>query len=198
MELYIHVPHFCQPASLLSQALSLKEAEKSVLSDRVSTLQAELSAAALEAERMCREAGHCKDQEQVTTSTSCLSLLSVVVFSSLFSVSCAMTEFIFVFLSSDHSRGFDQRAAGASLSVGGCSCCSRARTPESARGLCRPTVTCRCCSQRGRRSYTGRHVSVVVHYRCRVFTLLPHVMLLPCSWNSAELLFQPTRRVETS
>ncbi len=50
---------------LSSQALSLKEAEKTVLSDRVSTLQAELSAAALEAERMSREAAHYKEQEQV-------------------------------------------------------------------------------------------------------------------------------------
>ena len=50
---------------LFSQALSLKEAEKTVLSDRVSSLQAELSAAALEAERMSREAGHYKEQEQV-------------------------------------------------------------------------------------------------------------------------------------
>lgn len=51
---------------LSSQALSLKEAEKTVLSDRVSSLQAELSAAALEAERMSREAAHYKEQEQVT------------------------------------------------------------------------------------------------------------------------------------
>lgn len=50
---------------LFSQALSLKEAEKTVLSDRVSSLQAELSAAALEAERMSREAAHYKEQEQV-------------------------------------------------------------------------------------------------------------------------------------
>jgi len=47
------------------QALSLKEAEKTVLSDRVSALQTELSAAALEAERMSREAAHCEEQEQV-------------------------------------------------------------------------------------------------------------------------------------
>lgn len=50
---------------LSSQALSLKEAEKTLLSDRASSLQAELSAAALEAERMSREAAHCKEQEQV-------------------------------------------------------------------------------------------------------------------------------------
>ncbi|MED6270511.1 hypothetical protein CHARACLAT_011138, partial [Characodon lateralis] len=47
------------------QALSLKEVEKAVLSDRVSSLQAELSAAALEAERMAREAAHHKEQEQI-------------------------------------------------------------------------------------------------------------------------------------
>lgn len=50
---------------LSSQALSLKEAEKTILSDRMSSLQAELSAAALEAERMSREAAHSKEQEQV-------------------------------------------------------------------------------------------------------------------------------------
>ncbi|MEQ2179070.1 hypothetical protein GOODEAATRI_020816, partial [Goodea atripinnis] len=47
------------------KALSLKEVEKAVLSDRVSSLQAELSAAALEAERMAREAAHHKEQEQI-------------------------------------------------------------------------------------------------------------------------------------
>lgn len=47
------------------QALSLKETEKAVLSDRVSYLQAELTAAALEAERMSREAALYKEQEQV-------------------------------------------------------------------------------------------------------------------------------------
>lgn len=53
--------------SLLSlQALSLKETEKAVLSDRVSYLQTELSAAVLEAERMSREATLYKEQEQVT------------------------------------------------------------------------------------------------------------------------------------
>lgn len=51
---------------LSSQALSLKEAEKTVLSERVSSLQAELSAAALETERVAREAAHYKEQEQVT------------------------------------------------------------------------------------------------------------------------------------
>lgn len=47
------------------QALSLKETEKAVLADRVSYLQTELSAAALEAERMSREAALYKEQEQV-------------------------------------------------------------------------------------------------------------------------------------
>lgn len=43
----------------------MKEAEKAVLADKVSTLQAELAAVTLEAERMSREAAHCKEQEQV-------------------------------------------------------------------------------------------------------------------------------------
>lgn len=61
----------------VDQALSLKESEKTVLSDRVSSLQAELSAASLEAERMSREAAHYKEQEQVTFSTVCfVSLLN--------------------------------------------------------------------------------------------------------------------------
>ena len=62
-----HKFHLFKPDFFLFslQALSLKEAEKSVLSDRVSTLQAEVSAAALEAERMTREAAHYKEQEQV-------------------------------------------------------------------------------------------------------------------------------------
>lgn len=42
----------------------MKEAEKAALSDRVSGLQAELSAAALEAEQRTREAEHYKEQEQ--------------------------------------------------------------------------------------------------------------------------------------
>lgn len=50
-----------------SQALSLKEAEKAVLSDRVSTLQTELSAAALEVKRLLREAVDYKEQEEVRT-----------------------------------------------------------------------------------------------------------------------------------
>lgn len=49
----------------LSQALSLKEAEKALLSDRVSLLQAELSAAALEVKRLLREAADHKEQEEV-------------------------------------------------------------------------------------------------------------------------------------
>lgn len=49
----------------LSQALSLKEAEKAVLSDRVSLLQTELSAAALEVKRLLREAADYKEQEEV-------------------------------------------------------------------------------------------------------------------------------------
>lgn len=49
----------------LCQALSLKEAEKTLLSDRLSSLQADLSAAAVEVERMSREAAHYKEQEQV-------------------------------------------------------------------------------------------------------------------------------------
>lgn len=44
----------------------MKEAEKTVLSERVSSLQAELSAAALETERVAREAAHYNEQEQVT------------------------------------------------------------------------------------------------------------------------------------
>lgn len=48
-----------------SQALSLKEAEKAVLSDRVSSLQTELSAAALEVKRLMREAADYKEQEEV-------------------------------------------------------------------------------------------------------------------------------------
>lgn len=58
-------PVLIEPALCL-QALSLKEAEKTVLSDRVSSLQAELSAAGLESERLAREASHYKEQEQVT------------------------------------------------------------------------------------------------------------------------------------
>lgn len=61
----LDVPPPVQPDLSLSQALSLKEAEKTVLSDRVSSLQTELSAAALEAERMSREVAHYKEQEQV-------------------------------------------------------------------------------------------------------------------------------------
>lgn len=49
------------------QALSLKEAEKAVLSDRVSSLQTELSAAALEVKRLLREAADYKEQEEVRT-----------------------------------------------------------------------------------------------------------------------------------
>lgn len=61
---------------LFPQALSLKEAEKTVLSDRVSSLQAELSAAALEAERMSREAAHYREQEQVMWLPVCVCLFS--------------------------------------------------------------------------------------------------------------------------
>lgn len=62
----------------------MKEAEKTVLSERVSSLQAELSAAALETERVAREAAHYKEQEQVTGGivegfTSCPDLCFVAV-----------------------------------------------------------------------------------------------------------------------
>lgn len=112
---------------LSSQALSLKEAEKTVLSDRVTSLQAELSAAALEAERMSREAAHYKEQEQVPF----LLLMNYL-------QSC-VTEYkiirkeknkkdelnrLSVLFSLDQSRGSDYRAAGASLSAGGCGLCS--------------------------------------------------------------------------
>lgn len=49
------------------QALSLKEAEKTVLLEKVSGLQADLSALSLEAERTAREAAQYKEQEQVRT-----------------------------------------------------------------------------------------------------------------------------------
>lgn len=55
-------------SSSLSQALSLKEAEKAVLSDRVSLLQTELSAVALEVKRLLREAADYKEQEEVRAS----------------------------------------------------------------------------------------------------------------------------------
>ena len=45
--------------------LSLKEAEKAVLSERVSILLEELGTAALELDRLAREAAHYKDQERV-------------------------------------------------------------------------------------------------------------------------------------
>lgn len=48
-----------------NQALSLKETEKAALSERASTLQAELSSASLEVERLSREAGHAKEMERV-------------------------------------------------------------------------------------------------------------------------------------
>ena len=47
------------------QALSLKEAEKAVLADKVSALQAELTAAVRDTERTSREAALYKEQEQV-------------------------------------------------------------------------------------------------------------------------------------
>lgn len=45
--------------------LSQKEAEKAVLSERVSILQAELGTATLELDRLAREAAHYKEQERV-------------------------------------------------------------------------------------------------------------------------------------
>uniref|UniRef100_A0A673XCW3 Ciliary rootlet coiled-coil, rootletin n=1 Tax=Salmo trutta TaxID=8032 RepID=A0A673XCW3_SALTR len=50
----------------LSQMLSQKEAEKAVLSERVSILQAELGTATLELDRLAREAAHYKEQERAT------------------------------------------------------------------------------------------------------------------------------------
>lgn len=47
------------------QALSLKETEKAALSERLSTLQAELSTATLELERLTWEAAHAKELERV-------------------------------------------------------------------------------------------------------------------------------------
>lgn len=92
------------------QALSLKETEKAVLSDRVSYLQAELTAAALEAERMSREAALYKEQEQVMP-VACV-------------VKTYLPGFAFYFdfwaFNADQSRGAEQRAAGPSLSAGGC------------------------------------------------------------------------------
>lgn len=49
------------------QALSIKEAEKALLSEKVSALQAELSTAALELERLSRETALLRDQERVRT-----------------------------------------------------------------------------------------------------------------------------------
>ena len=43
----------------------MKETEKAVLSERISTLQAELGVATLEVERLTREAGHAKELERV-------------------------------------------------------------------------------------------------------------------------------------
>lgn len=54
----------------------MKETEKAVLSDRVSYLQTELSAAALEAERMSREAALYKEQEQVMPLRHCMKTYS--------------------------------------------------------------------------------------------------------------------------
>lgn len=48
------------------QALSLKETEKAVLSERVCSLQAELSTSNLELERLTRETQHLKEQERVS------------------------------------------------------------------------------------------------------------------------------------
>ena len=133
---------------LCSQALSLKEAEKTVLSDRVSSLQAELSAAALEVDRMSREAAHYKEQEQVMW----LPVWVHALISSSLILHKHMRErhqrtFCFY---TDQSWGSEQRAAGASLSAGGRSFCPWEGTPQSARDVCRSSVTCWCCSQRGR------------------------------------------------
>lgn len=54
------------------QALSVKEAEKAVLSEKVSALQAELSTAALELERLNRETALLRDQERVRTLHYCM------------------------------------------------------------------------------------------------------------------------------
>lgn len=113
------------------QALSLKETEKAVLSDRVSYLQAELTAAALEAERMSREATLYKEQEQVMPVT-CV-------------VKTYLPGFAFYFdfwgFNADQSRDAEQRAAGPSLSAGGYLFSSRKGAPECQRGLYRLAVS---------------------------------------------------------
>lgn len=60
----LHSPPLTE--TFFSQALFLKEGEKTLLTEKVSSLQAELSAAALETERVYREAALYKEQEQVT------------------------------------------------------------------------------------------------------------------------------------
>lgn len=125
------VPACSESAAPSLQALSLKETEKAVLSDRVSNLQAELAAAALEAERMSREAALYKEQEQVMPVT-CV-------------VQTYLPGFAFYFyfwgFNADQSRSPEQRAAGPSLSAGGCLFPSRTGAPECQRGLYRPAVS---------------------------------------------------------
>lgn len=98
------VPPPVQPDLSLSQALSLKEAEKTVLSERVSSLQTELSAAALEAERMSREVAHYKEQEQVRRLNLPLLFKYNIVFSGLKHI---RKDFLFCF-PTDQSRGSEQ------------------------------------------------------------------------------------------
>lgn len=98
------------------QALSLKETEKAVLSDRVSYLQTELSAAALEAERMSREAALYKEQEQVMPLGDCVKTCSPgVCFGVFTSVLCVLPQFRVAALSGELQALRSQLEDAASL-----------------------------------------------------------------------------------
>lgn len=107
--------HFDESSSL-SQALSLKEAEKAVLSDRVSLLQAEVSAAALEVKRLLREAADSKEQEEVRARRVPCSAVAMPPFER---SSGALTRKTMFGSCAGQSRGPEWRAPGAALSDGG-------------------------------------------------------------------------------
>jgi len=58
----------------------MKEAEKTVLSEKLSALQAELSTAALELERLTRETALIRDQERVRNQRHCGMLQTAAAF----------------------------------------------------------------------------------------------------------------------
>lgn len=94
--------------------------EKAVLSDRVSSLQDELSAVTLEAERTAREAALYKEQEQVAE----------FIFYCWFGGKESRADLFVLVLFSDQGWRSALRAAGAPVSAGRRSFCSSEGTPE--------------------------------------------------------------------